>query len=776
MKNQLIMKYPASCYSDIWREATPLGNGETGALLYGSVGHDIIAVNHTRLWRDKKKPELPDVHEHLGKMRMLLSENRVKEAENILADALKEKGFTGTAFGKPLPLCDIDIVSYCNEPFKNYRRILNMDTADASVSWREGDTLFTKKIFVSRHDGNLYLKMTAEGNYCLNIFTDLKVHDLQTIGSLTPPVGNTVYKKGFIFFGSEWDEEYGAVLKISHDGNEEIKEQGIHIQNAKSIEFVLKAFVGGNPAQQFLDIEKALLTAPSYETAFSKHSPLHKSLFNSAKFSLSDKTSDTPNELLLMQAYDDNCPDELVEKLWAFGRYLLICSNCENGLPCHLYGLWCGDYNGMWAYNMFNVNIEMIYWHALSGNMPKFLQSVFDYVEEHMDDYRENAKKLFGCRGINICSVSTPESGLHKLVYPHILHWTGGAGWIAQHYFDYYLHTRDLNFLKNRAMPFMYEAALFYEDYFTVDENGYFVSSPSNSPENVPGNVLDTGCNSEVNINATMDFAIAKELFTNLLKGIKITGLYSEKAKKLEEMIKMFPPYQINQDGALSEWMHPFFKDNYKHRHESHLYPVFPGTEITRKSNKKLYDAAVTAVEKREVVGMTEQSGWSLSYMANTYARLGFGNKAVNAIDALAKSCILSNFFTTHNDWRRMGIATCMGMETKSPVQLDANMGITSAINEMFVFSTEKEMYLFNAVPDRWEKAEIGPLLTRTNTEVWLYKNKDCAKATLKQKETEQNITLILPGNIIFEENNLNELSVTLSAGEEKEFKIKKAL
>ena len=61
-----------------------------------------------------------------------------------------------------------------------------------------------------------------------------------------------------------------------------------------------------------------------------------------------------------------------------------------------------------------------------------------------MEDYRENAKKLYGCRGINIPSANTPESGLHKMCYhPHILHWTGAAAWISQFYYDYYLYTGD---------------------------------------------------------------------------------------------------------------------------------------------------------------------------------------------------------------------------------------------------------------------------------------------------------------------------------------------
>ena len=44
------------------------------------------------------------------------------------------------------------------------------------------------------------------------------------------------------------------------------------------------------------------------------------------------------------------------------------------------------------------------------------------------------------------------------------------------------------------------------------------------------------------------------------------------------------PAYQVNEDGAMREWLHRDFKDNYEHRHVSHVYPVFPGHEITEES------------------------------------------------------------------------------------------------------------------------------------------------------------------------------------------------
>ena len=51
-----------------------------------------------------------------------------------------------------------------------------------------------------------------------------------------------------------------------------------------------------------------------------------------------------------------------------------------------------------------------------------------------------------------------------------------------------------------------------------------------------------------------------------------------------------------------------------------------------------------------------DQSGWSLMYLGNLYARLGDGERAKECLDLVARSCLMNNFFTTHNDWRDMGI------------------------------------------------------------------------------------------------------------------------
>lgn len=298
----------------------------------------------------------------------------------------------------------------------------------------------------------------------------------------------------------------------------------------------------------------------------------------------------------------------------------------------------------------------------------------------------------------------------------------------------------------------MEEIALFYEDFLIEDENGKLMVIPSNSPENTPGNFWDgkegMGAVMETTINSTIDVAVTKELLTNLVSGSKQCGLFAERIATWETMLSKLPEYEINEDGAMKEWLHPFYKDNYRHRHESHIYPLFPGNEIHKETHPELYDALVVAINKRLVIGLNQQSGWSLAHMANNYARMREGDLALGVLDHLARSCVVNNFFTLHNDWRNMGI----GVESPlpAPVQLDANMGISAAVNEMLLQSYDNNILILPALPSKFEKGEVENLLARGNITVSITWNqiKKEGMFTLTAKHQDEEVCVILPPQI----------------------------
>lgn len=781
MKSKLTMRYPSAWHGEMWREGAPFGNGVIGGMVYGGVFKEIILINNAFLWRGGKNMELPDVSHTLPEIRRLLDEKKVREADAVLTDALQSAGYAGD-FVTPNPLADIVIETHSKKPFTHYRREIDLEQALVTVSWKEGEAVYRRETFVSRANNRIFTRYRCTGGV-IDTRIAVQLHDPETMAGTVIPGQENFSTGDYSCFAAYNDSiyrpgDFGIVCRVFTDGEKKNDGAYICVKNATEILLAAEVFIETDRKRGFAEAQKKLDRTFDFDEELRQHAKLHRELFCAVDFSIADPAQNTSNEELLLEAFEESSPNELIEKLYAYGRYLFLCStDAEGTLPCHLIGLFNGTYQCFWAFNMYNVNFEMIYWQALTGNLPSFLRLALDYTEAMLPQLRENARKIFGCRGILINSVNAPDSGLYKCLARHIVNWTGGAAWFSQHFYDYYCFTQDLEYLKQHAMPFMYEAALFYEDFAVENADGYYDLYPSVSPENSAANVLqNAGVDGvETSKNAAVEFALLKELLTNLLEANRLTGLYEEKVDTWKAMLAKVRPYMINADGAVKEWSDLYYEDNYRHRHHSHIYPVFPGCEVDK--NHPLYPAFEKAEDLRLQFGLSDQSSWSMVFMAGIAARMGRSEVALTVLDTLGRTCLMNNFLTVHNDWRRMGPVACADFRI-APFQIDGNIGIPGVINEMLLQSQqstneESRLVLLPALPPKWRKngGHICGLLARGNILCDIHWNENGGQAAL-HSDREKCVKLSLGEEYVFE-NDKTEYSTTFCGSLTVRFRLK---
>lgn len=774
MKDVLIMKSPAAWHRDMYREGAPTGNGKIGALIYGGIAQETVVINHTELWTLGKVQELPDVHETLNKTREGIDKGDYWDSNWISTNALVEAGYD-SRLGDPCSVCDIRLEVLDRRPFQKYRRMVHMDSGEVTVSWKESKDVFSRNLFVSRSRDLIFYEMISE-NATMDMTLSLDFHETFEEDGLSKRksleesnnIGSYSNQNIIGFYARHEDNTYyGAVGRIISDGEINNLENGkVSIKKCKKLLLVVKPFIKESydtaiDATPMIPIEEY-----DYLEMKIEHQKLHEPLYRSVELSIA-KCSEKSNEELLAEAYDDVASPELLEKQWRFGRYLMVCGTREDGLPFSLYGLWHGRYTMMWPHNMANENVQMIYWHTLAGDLHFTMKPLIKYYVERMDDFRDCAKKIFGIPGIYVSAGTTPGNYFPNQIVPVIVNWIGCAGWLAQHFYDYYLYTGDSETLYSEIIPFMLEAAEFYEHYLVKEENGIYKIYPSVSPENTPGNLIpgetpDMAHPCPSVVNSTMDIAIIKELMSNLLELSKQEGVFEGKQEIWKDIILNLPSYETTEEGDMKEWQYLGLEQRYNHRHLSHIYPVFPSSEVVKgRDDDDLINAFEKAVDKR-VLGA--QTGWSLAHMSCIYSRFEKPEKAIECLDILSKACLLKNFFTLHNDYRGMGLS--LGKGNEAPVQLDAAMGLVEAIQEMLLYAGKDFIKLLPALPERLAKGSINNLrfMTGKLNMKWDIEALEFNVVIIADRETK--VQLYLPGFIKEKITNFRSGAVLeLSAG-----------
>lgn len=738
-KNALIFSRPASWWGSTWREALPTGNGVIGAAVYGGAANDTIMINHGDLWWQGHVGVLQDVADKLKDVRKKMEEGRPAAAQDVLSNALITKGYRPQP-AYPLPLCELNVRMKLEKPAREYSRVLNMENGEVSVTFKDGVSRVERSLFVSRAQDVVAYEIAKTGAKSIDVtlsFDCVDKFNARTPAAISklPEAVNVKYENYFMYFSARSDNatEFGAVAFVNYyGGSMKADESGLHIAGADKVLVLIKPFIESQREKEWKTLKSKLSAIKlTYDKLLKEHTPLHNKLFNSAELDLSADGRDEYADALLDQAFrTGEMPPALLEKLWAYGRYLTVCGSAPVAAPLSPYGLWCGDYKAENAQITAAGSLQTMYAHAFAGNLAEFSKAVFTYYESVLDDLRKNSSRLYGCRGILVPAVMARGTGVFGSVDSRVLHFTAAGGWIARLFYDYYLFTEDVKFLKEHALPFMREVVMFYEEFFKVTSDTY-ESCPSYS----------FGSDAVIGKSATIDFAVARDVISNLVAGSETAGVYKTEVAKWKDMLTRIPRYKITEEGTVREYLDKKFPDSFERSSTAVFYPVLSG-EVD-KFAPELFKAFLTTARKKSAQAGDDQTALSLGQYAMLYARLGEGDAALAVLTDMVRVMAMNNLITASSDWRGMGVGTD---DLWAGYTVEGNLAITGAVQDMLLQSWPDKIALLPGLPAALEKGSVSGLQTRTGgaLDMTWDMRKGVVIAKIKSRKAKK-ITLVLP-------------------------------
>ena len=719
----------------VWMESLPIGNGRLGAMTYGGIEEEKLALNESTMWSGQynENQNKPFGREKMNQLRKLFFEGKLSEGNRIAGDNLHGNQ---TSFGTHLPIGDLKMqFIYPEGKVTGYRRSLSLDEAVSSVSFNSGGVNYKREYFATNPDNVLVLRLTADKqksitmNMGLDLMrqADLSVEDNQLV--LTGKVDFPLHGPGGVCFE-------GRIAVLADNGEVKMEQSGVGIKEADAVTLIVDVRTDyKSPDYKTLcadGVKKA--AAKSYDELKQAHIKDYNTLYNRVSIHFGqDANRALPTDVRWKQVKEGKTDTGLDALFFQYGRYLTIASSRENSpLPIALQGFfndnkacnmgWTNDYH-------LDINTEQNYWAANVGNLAECNAPLFTYIKDLAHHGAKTAEVVYGCKGwtahttANVWGYTPASSTIIWGLFPM------AGSWIASHLWTQYEFTQDKQYLAETAYPLLKGNAQFILDFLAKDpKSGYLMTGPSISPENW----FRTAGGEEMvaSMMPACDRELAYEILSNCVQASEILNTDREFADSLRTAIAQLPPIQLRANGAIREWFEDFEEAHPNHRHTSHLLALYPFSQITLEKTPELAEAARKTIENRLSAENWEDTEWSRANMICMYARLKDAQEAYKSVQLLQGKLSRENLMTVSPG----GIAGAEG----DIYSFDGNPAGTAGMAEMLVQNHEGYVEFLPCLPVEWKDGSFKGLCLKGGAEAtaeWTNAviNKASLKATVDQ-------------------------------------------
>lgn len=691
--------------ADRWEDAFLSGNGEYGIMVFGHPHRERVVHSHHRyvLPNDSLAMRPPAVADRLEHVRDLILAGDRERAQREFSDG---RTMAWTQSFHPGHVLHLDARAEAG-PVDGYRRVTDFTTGEVRVTWSDGKREWQRRAFVSRTDAVAVVEITGPRlDLVVRLSGELPGRPpgvtFSTSAEVTGDGEAGLALVGAYPPGPGAAEFAGVARAVVTGGSVTAEGDAARVEGATRVVVLTRMDRSSAP----VDIEglrTALLELPAdYDELLTRHAPVHGELYSRAELDLgvSDSDRQLPVGELLARTDPDTLDPALVETLFHSGRYLLLSSS--GVLPPRLTGLWLGAWGAAWSGDYTtdaNINLQMA--GAVLTGMPELIAPYAALIGAQIEDWRTNARTIYGTRGILAPSRTDGEHGLLFHLdddWPWTM-WLAGADWLLYPLYEYWQATGNDAFLTDTLAPWLIEAAVFFEDFLTrEDDEGHVVLVPSYSPEVGPKHGPGVA-----GVNATMDVAAARHALTTAADVCAHLGVEQEAADRWRALAERLPPYRVDDHGALAEWAWPRLETADDHRHISHLYPVWPLHDISPDDSPDLAAAAREALLRR---GDENMSAHGSLHRALVAARLKDGGTAkANVLKILGRDMVFRSLMTSHNPDLEIYNA-------------DAAHCLPAVLTEMLVDSRPGVVEVLPALPPEWRSGSLCGIETRAGVHI----------------------------------------------------------